>query len=39
MNFAELASLYYKLHRPQDGAREREVVERLTTEQQAHGPK
>src|SRR5215472_631881 len=29
----ELASLYYKLHRPQDGAREREVVERLTTEQ------
>src|SRR5215469_2955422 len=35
----ELASLYYKLHRPQDGAREREVVERLTAEQQAHGPK
>jgi len=35
----ELASLYYKLHRPQDGAREREIVERLTSEQQAHGPK
>ena len=35
----ELASLYYKLHRPQDGAREREIVERLTGEQQAHGPK
>jgi tetratricopeptide (TPR) repeat protein len=35
----ELASLYYKLHRPEDGVREREVVERLTAEQQAHGPK
>ena len=35
----ELASLYYRLHRPQDGARERAVVDRLTAEQQARGPK
>jgi len=34
----ELASLYYRLHRPEDGRREREVVERLTAEQQAKGP-
>jgi tetratricopeptide (TPR) repeat protein len=34
----ELASLYYKLHRPQDGARERAIVDRITTEQQTHGP-
>lgn len=34
----ELASLYYKLHRPQDGARERAIVDRITAEQQAHGP-
>lgn len=34
----ELASLYYKLHRPADGAKERETVERLTAEQQAKGP-
>ena len=34
----ELASLYYKLHRPQDGARERRVVEKLTAEQQQQGP-
>lgn len=34
----ELASLYYKLHRPKDGAREREIVDRLTAEQQAEGP-
>lgn len=34
----ELASLYYKLHRPAEGAKERETVERLTAEQQAHGP-
>jgi tetratricopeptide (TPR) repeat protein len=35
----ELANLYYKLHRPQDGAREREVVDRLTAEQQSQGPR
>jgi tetratricopeptide (TPR) repeat protein len=35
----ELASLYYKLHRPDDGARERATVDRLTAEQQAKGPK
>jgi tetratricopeptide (TPR) repeat protein len=34
----ELATLYYKLHRPADGAKEREVVEKLTAEQQAKGP-
>ena len=34
----ELATLYYRLHRPADGAREREIVERLTAEQQTNGP-
>jgi tetratricopeptide (TPR) repeat protein len=34
----ELATLYYKLHRPEDGAKERAVVEKLTAEQQAKGP-
>ena len=34
----ELASLYYKLHRPSDGAKERAIVDRLTAEQQAKGP-
>ena len=34
----ELASLYYKLHRPDDGAKERAIVDRLTAEQQAKGP-
>lgn len=33
-----LATLYYKLGRPQEGARERVLVERLTKEQQARGP-
>lgn len=31
----ELASLYYRLHRRQDGLRERKIVERLTAERQA----
>lgn len=35
----QLASLYYKLHRPEDGARERAIVDRITAEQQAKGPK
>jgi hypothetical protein len=35
----ELATLYYKLHRPKDGAKEREVVDRITAEQQKQGPK
>jgi len=30
-----LSSVYYKLHRPEDGDRERQIVERLTTEQTA----
>lgn len=34
----ELASLYYKLHRPSDGARERAIVDQLTAAQQAKGP-
>jgi Flp pilus assembly protein TadD len=34
----ELASLYYKLHRPEDGRRERAIVDQLTAEQQQKGP-
>lgn len=34
----ELAALYYKLHRPGDGAREREIVDRINAKQQAQGP-
>jgi lipopolysaccharide biosynthesis regulator YciM len=34
----QLASLYYKLHRPEDGEREREIVQRLEAQQQKQGP-
>lgn len=34
----ELANVYYRLHRPQDGAKEREIVARLTAQQQSKGP-
>ncbi|HEY3988165.1 MAG TPA: tetratricopeptide repeat protein [Acidobacteriaceae bacterium] len=34
----ELANVYYRLHRSQDGAREREIVTRLTAQQQSKGP-
>lgn len=34
----ELAALYYKLHRPEDGAREREIVQQIETQQQKAGP-
>ncbi len=34
----ELTALYYKLHRPAEGAKQREVVDRLTAEQQKRGP-
>jgi Flp pilus assembly protein TadD len=34
----ELAALYYKLHRPADGAKQREIVDRVTAEQQKRGP-
>jgi tetratricopeptide (TPR) repeat protein len=34
----ELANVYYRLHRPQDGAKERETVARLTAQQQSKGP-
>jgi tetratricopeptide (TPR) repeat protein len=30
----ELAALYYRLHRPEDGAREREIVDRMMAAQQ-----
>jgi Flp pilus assembly protein TadD len=35
----QLAALYYRLHRPADGARERQIVERLTADQQKQGPR
>jgi tetratricopeptide (TPR) repeat protein len=34
----ELATLYYRLHRPEDGAKERQVVDSITAKQQAQGP-
>jgi tetratricopeptide (TPR) repeat protein len=34
----ELAAVYYRLHRPADGAKEREIVARLTAEKQSKGP-
>ena len=34
----ELATLYYRLHRPEDGAKERQIVDSLTAKQQAAGP-
>jgi tetratricopeptide (TPR) repeat protein len=35
----ELATLYYKLHRPADGQRERAIVARIQAQQQKAGPK
>jgi tetratricopeptide (TPR) repeat protein len=34
----ELAALYYKLHRPEDGQRERDVVQQLEAKEQNRGP-
>ncbi len=34
----ELATLYYRLHRAEDGAKERQIVDALTAKQQAQGP-
>jgi tetratricopeptide (TPR) repeat protein len=34
----ELAAVYYKLHRPEDGKREREVVQQIEAKQQQAGP-
>ncbi|SPE25541.1 putative TPR repeat-containing protein [Acidobacteriia bacterium SbA2] len=34
----ELAALYYRLHRPEDGAKERRIVDQITAKQQAQGP-
>jgi Flp pilus assembly protein TadD len=34
----ELANLYYRLHRPEDGAKERQIVETITAKQQVQGP-
>jgi tetratricopeptide (TPR) repeat protein len=34
----ELAAIYYKLHRPDDGQRERDIVQQLEASQQKAGP-
>ncbi|UWZ85594.1 tetratricopeptide repeat protein [Occallatibacter riparius] len=34
----ELAALYYKLHRPDDGKRERDIVQQLEAKEQNQGP-
>ena len=34
----ELAALYYRLHQPEDGAKERQIVEHLSAKQQAKVP-
>ena len=34
----ELALVYYKLHRPEDGQREREIVQQIEAQQQKVGP-
>lgn len=34
----QLATLYYRLHRPEDGAKQREIVQQLSSKQQAAGP-
>jgi tetratricopeptide (TPR) repeat protein len=34
----ELAAVYYKLHRPEDGQRERTIVEQIEAKQQQAGP-
>jgi tetratricopeptide (TPR) repeat protein len=34
----ELAALYYLLRRPEDGAKEKEIVQQLMAEKQRHGP-
>jgi tetratricopeptide (TPR) repeat protein len=34
----ELAAIYYKLHRPNDGQREREIVQQIEASQQKAGP-
>jgi hypothetical protein len=34
----ELAALYYRLRRSEDGAKERQIVDSLSAKQQAQGP-
>lgn len=34
----ELATVYYRLHRPADGAKERAIVDKLKAQQQSQGP-
>ena len=34
----ELAAIYYKLHRPEDGQRERDIVQQIEAKQQNAGP-
>lgn len=35
----ELATLYYRLHQPEEGAKERQIVQVLSAKQQAKGPR
>lgn len=35
----ELANLYYRLHRPEEGAKERQIVQEISAKQQAKSPK
>jgi hypothetical protein len=35
---SNLATLYYRLHRHEDGAKERQIVDSLTAKQQPQGP-
>jgi Tfp pilus assembly protein PilF len=34
----ELAAIYYKLHRPEDGQKERDTVQQIEAKQQKNGP-
>jgi Flp pilus assembly protein TadD len=34
----ELANVYYRLHRPEDGAKERAIVAKINAQQQSQGP-
>jgi tetratricopeptide (TPR) repeat protein len=35
----ELATVYYKLHRPEDGQKERDIVQKIEAKQQQTGPR
>jgi hypothetical protein len=34
----ELATVYYRLHRPEDGAKQRAIITQLNAQQQSKGP-